>query len=147
MTHFRQPSLLTRSDLQIDWRPLFDLIERVNYSPHQRKQTIFFEPTIFTELTYLVSYGRFYFSKESTAEMLAEWSQYVCIYSNKYNKYLYLLMLFLPTYLPPDEHQYGFKLWFDDFLNLWAALPMQDSAQQFQYYLYIFSNLAKNAFG
>lgn len=79
--------------------------------------------------------------------MMAEWKDYLCIYSNKFSRYLYLFMLFLPLHLPPEEHDQGFRLWFEDFMRLWAAMPTQDTSYYYNYFLYLFSNLAKNAFG
>ncbi len=79
--------------------------------------------------------------------MLAEWGDYLCIYSNKFTRYLYLLMLFLPLHLPPSEHHLGWKLWFEEMMALWTALPTQDTSHHYNYFLYLFSSLAKSAFG
>ena len=122
-------------------------MERINHNRHVRKQTIYFDANLLQTVTNLVSASSFYFSSTSTADMLAEWRQYICIYSNKFTRYLYLFMLFLPMHLPPAEHHLGWRLWFDDFMALWIALPTQDTSHHYNYFLFLFSNLAKNAFG
>lgn len=141
-----KPYLINRNDLQLDWRSLYEHLEKTIYSTHQLKQTILVDPELATELLELAFHARLYFSKESTSEMLNDWRQYMCIYSNSFKKYCELFQHFLPTVLPLDIHQYGFKLWFDDFMNLWLQL----SHSQLDYNsccIQLFSNLAKFCIG
>lgn len=78
--------------------------------------------------------------------MLTAWRPLLCIYSNKYRKYISLLRSFLPTMLPPEEHNQGFKLWFDDFMALWTTLPNQEM-DEYGCYAHLFSLLARDALG
>lgn len=77
------------------------------------------------KLKQLICFARAYFSKNSTKEMLDEWKQYLCIHNEKYRRYMEYFSLFLPTLLPPEEHEFGFKLWLDDFIDMlnWSQVP------------------------
>lgn len=143
----RKPFFLTRDDLQLDWRPLYRLYHQLSSSPHLRKQTVYYEDKLLTEVTMFVTSARIYFPKEATGEMLADWRQFMCIYSSKFDRYLYLFMLFLPVVMPPEEHSFGWKLWFEDFMNLWLERPNQDHTSQNLFFLHIFSGIAKNGLG
>lgn len=48
--------------------------------------------------------------------------------------------------LPPEEHESGFKLWFDDFMTFWTALPNQE-LDQYGCYAQLFALLARDAIG
>ena len=50
-----------------------------------------------------------YFPVESTQEMLDEWRPLLCPFDESMNKGIAYLDLFLPTLLPPEQHQFGFK--------------------------------------
>ncbi|KAH7645848.1 proteasome activator complex subunit 4-like protein 2 [Dermatophagoides farinae] len=96
----RETKHITRLDLELDWRVLYTLYENITNS-------------------------KSYFSKDSTKEMLDEWKQYLCIHNEKYRLYMEYFSLFLPTLLPPEEHEFGFKLWLDDFIDMlnWSQVP------------------------
>ena len=142
-----KPRLLSRNDLQLEWKPLYDLLEKTSYSALSQKKILYFEPNFSTSLVALIERARIYFNANATSEMLSEWTQFMCIYSSvKYHKYLYLLRTFLPTLLPPEEHKFGHELWLKDLVNLWFALTKEDIVSHHDY-VKIFSDLAKNALG
>lgn len=138
--------LLSRSDLKLNWRQLFDLLELTQYSSHARKQTILFEPEFAAELKELTAYSRPYFATSATGEMLDDWKQYMCSYTDKFRKYLSRCKLFFPTMLPPEEHKRGFKLWFEPFMNMLLKEPNQEIDIQ-SCYNQLFSSLAQFAIG
>ena len=51
-----------------------------------------------------------YFSIESTQEMLDEWRPLLCPFDETMGKGIAYMELFLPTLIPPEHHQFGFKL-------------------------------------
>lgn len=81
--------------------------------------------------------------------MLSEWKQYLCVYSNKYAKYVHCLALFLPTLVHPDEHEFGFKLWFEDFIKQWSSSPTSGTNPKLmnQNNVFLFALLAQDANG
>ena len=72
MTITRKWEQLSRKDLTIHWRPLFDLYLRIN-DVHDRSSILApanMERGIFNTF---IKHARLYFSAESTKEMLDEW--------------------------------------------------------------------------
>ena len=140
--------MLSRNDLELDWRTFYRLVVQTYHSPHFRSKTLNFELVLCAELPKLICCARVYFSKESTSEMLTEWKQYLCIYSHiSYLKYMQLFSMFLPTLVHPEEHQFGFKLWFQDFMNHWLSLPKTTSRIIQEDFIFLFAQLAVDANG
>jgi proteasome activator subunit 4 len=69
-----------------------------------------------------VGYARLYFDTKSTAEMLEEWRTLICPFDMSMSYAFERFDLFLPTLLKENEIEHGFKLWLDEFLNLWFTL-------------------------
>ena len=62
-----------------------------------------------SNLTFLFPFFS-YFSVESTQEMLDEWRPLMCPFDVTMMKAMYFCELFLPTMLPPEHHDQGFRL-------------------------------------
>ncbi|KAM7381432.1 hypothetical protein PAMA_012322 [Pampus argenteus] len=92
---FSKKELLSRDDLQLPWRPLYDLYDRVVYSK--------------TEHLGLIWFPR-YFPASSTKEMLEEWRPLLCVFDMIMQKAVGNMELFLPTVMPPEEHCQGFQI-------------------------------------
>lgn len=50
-----------------------------------------------------------YFSEDSTQEMLDEWRPLLCPFDVKFAKAMFYFSLFLPTTLPPEKYDKGYK--------------------------------------
>ena len=50
-----------------------------------------------------------YFSDDATQEMLDEWRPLMCPFDITFAKAMQYFSLFLPTTLPPEKHDKGFK--------------------------------------
>ncbi|XP_067680549.1 proteasome activator complex subunit 4-like [Haliotis asinina] len=120
-TLLKKKELLTREDLVLPWRPLYDLVESVMYSQYEHHGLQLFPSNIENVLKSVVRYCRVYFSLESTAEMLEEWRPLICPFDVTVIKALNYLELFLPTSLPPEHYDKGYKLWFDELVQLWLS--------------------------
>ncbi|RXM29311.1 Proteasome activator complex subunit 4 [Acipenser ruthenus] len=70
----------------------------------------------------LVKSCRPYFPEDATKEMLQEWRPLLCPFDVTMQKAIGYFELFLPTTLPPELHQKGFKLWFDELMGLWVSV-------------------------
>src|SRR6185437_5798032 len=103
--------------------PLYNLFERISLSSYKRLQMLTAPDSLVRNLKILIFAARAYFSVESTQEMLDEWRPLICPYHNSMEKAMGYFKLFLPTLLPPEEHQFGFKLWFHEFMDIWIACP------------------------
>ncbi|KAJ8309114.1 hypothetical protein KUTeg_013988 [Tegillarca granosa] len=113
--------LLSREDLKLPWKPLYKLVESVAYSPYENHGLQLFPPNVESVLKSLITHCRTYFTSESTQEMLDEWRPLLCPFDVTNIKALHYFEFFLPTSLPPPLHDKGFKLWFQEFWNMWDS--------------------------
>ncbi|XP_034148172.1 proteasome activator complex subunit 4A isoform X4 [Esox lucius] len=137
----KKRELLSREDLELPWRPLYELQERILYSktehlglnwfPNSLRPRasskhvmikLFQRCTVENVLKTLVKCCRPYFPDSATQEMLEEWRPLLCPFDVTMQKAIGYFELFLPTTLPPQLHHKGFKLWFDELVSLWVAV-------------------------
>ena len=93
----------------------------------------------------LIRSCRPYFSVQSTQEMLDEWRPLLCPYDTVILKASAYLELFLPTLIPPESHDKGFKLWFEELLLLWKS--SQNTPSWEQNLISLFARLANDTIG
>lgn len=142
----KKRKLLSREDLVIDWKPLFALYERVTDNRYQRHRMMIVPQSLVNSVRNLVRACRAYFSVESTAEMLDLWSPLVCPYLKmSMQKAVANFQLFLPTLIPPESHDKGFKLWLDEFLAFWESFQTAPAWET--YLMWLFSRLAQDNIG
>uniref|UniRef100_A0AAY5KGG3 Proteasome activator Blm10 mid region domain-containing protein n=1 Tax=Esox lucius TaxID=8010 RepID=A0AAY5KGG3_ESOLU len=118
----KKRELLSREDLELPWRPLYELQERILYSKTEHLGLNWFPNTVENVLKTLVKCCRPYFPDSATQEMLEEWRPLLCPFDVTMQKAIGYFELFLPTTLPPQLHHKGFKLWFDELVSLWVAV-------------------------
>ncbi|XP_064483757.1 proteasome activator complex subunit 4-like [Ornithodoros turicata] len=141
----KKKELLSRNDLSIAWRPLYELYERALYSPYEHLGMLLLPSNFETSLKTLIRSCRTYFTVASTQEMLDEWTPLLCPFDVTMLKAISYFELFLPTTLPPEEHDRGFRLWLDKFLQLWQnshSLPLWENNL-----VWLFARLAQNNIG
>ncbi|XP_059159046.1 proteasome activator complex subunit 4B-like [Physella acuta] len=112
----RKKSLLSREDLILPWQPLYKIVkecskDKCNFYPAK------FEVTIKNTVIACTPY----FHENATQEMLDEWRPWLCPFDMSVIGGLQCLEIFLPTSLPPQLHNKGYKLWFDEFMDLWKS--------------------------
>ncbi|XP_065305913.2 proteasome activator complex subunit 4A-like [Dermacentor albipictus] len=141
----KKRELLSREDLSIEWRPLYELYERLLYSPYEHLGMLLLPVNLETNIKQLVRFCRTYFTVESTQEMLDEWEPLMCPFDVTMHKAMAYFELFLPTMLPPEQHDRGFKLWFDKFIGLWEN--SHNSPVWENNLVWLFARLAQNNIG
>ncbi|KAH8027892.1 hypothetical protein HPB51_011122 [Rhipicephalus microplus] len=141
----KKRELLSREDLSIEWRPLYELYERLLYSPYEHLGMLLLPVNLETNIKQLIRYCRTYFTVESTQEMLDEWEPLMCPFDVTMHKAMAYFELFLPTLLPPEQHDQGFKLWFDKFIGLWEN--SHNSPVWENNLVWLFARLAQNNIG
>ncbi|XP_069464332.1 proteasome activator complex subunit 4 isoform X2 [Ambystoma mexicanum] len=161
----KKKELLSRDDLQLQWRPLYEMLERIihsktehlglNWFPNSCRQglsstrcvmlTMLHRCSIESVLKTLVKTCRPYFPDNATAEMLEEWKPLMCPFDVTMQKAISYLDLFLPTTLPPELHCKGFKLWFDELMGIW--LSVQNLPQWESHLVNLFARLATDNIG
>ncbi|KAK7103315.1 proteasome activator complex subunit 4B-like [Littorina saxatilis] len=117
----KKDEVLSRDDLVLPWRPLYDLMEETVFSSLEQYGLQLLPASIDNTLKAVVRLCRTYFSDESTGEMLEEWRPMLCPYDVTVIRGLGYYELFLPTSLPPEKHHMGFKLWFQEMLDMWYS--------------------------
>uniref|UniRef100_A0A7N6BDN1 Proteasome activator subunit 4 n=1 Tax=Anabas testudineus TaxID=64144 RepID=A0A7N6BDN1_ANATE len=140
----KKRELLSREDLELPWRPLYELHDRILFSktehlglnwfpkyasvPYFFKHAcnlfccLFYYSSVESVLKTLVKSCRPYFPESATQEMLDEWRPLLCPFDVTMQRAISYFELFLPTTLPPELHHNGFKLWFDELINLWMSV-------------------------
>uniref|UniRef100_A0A8C5PB42 Proteasome activator subunit 4 n=1 Tax=Leptobrachium leishanense TaxID=445787 RepID=A0A8C5PB42_9ANUR len=118
----KKKELLSREDLQLPWRPLYEITERILYSKTEHLGLNWFPSAVESVLKTLVKACRPYFPDDATAEMLEEWRPLMCPFDVTMQKAFSYFELFLPTSLPPQLHCKGFRLWFDEMMGLWLSV-------------------------
>ncbi|XP_036816791.1 proteasome activator complex subunit 4B isoform X1 [Oncorhynchus mykiss] len=137
----KKTELLSREDLELPWRPLYELQDRILYSktehlglnwfPNSLRPRasskhvmikLFQRCSVENVLKTLVKSCRPYFPESATQEMLEEWRPLLCPFDVTMQRAIGYLELFLPTTLPPELHHKGFTLWFDELISLWVAV-------------------------
>ncbi|XP_061666558.1 proteasome activator complex subunit 4B isoform X2 [Syngnathoides biaculeatus] len=141
----KKKELLSREDLQLPWRPLHRLYEKVVHSKTEHLGLIWFPNSVDHILKALVKSCRPYFPASSTKEMLDEWRPLLCVFDAVMQKAIGTMELFLPTIMPPDEHRQGFRLWFDELMDLWLSVQNQPSWEG--HLVNLFARLANDNIG
>ncbi|XP_068183158.1 proteasome activator complex subunit 4A [Antennarius striatus] len=118
----KKRELLSRDDLELNWRPLYELYDSIVFSKTEHLGLNWFPESAESVLKTLVKSCRPYFSESATQEMLDEWRPLLCPFDVTMQRAISYLELFLPTTLPPELHHKGFKLWFDEFVSLWVSV-------------------------
>uniref|UniRef100_A0A3B4GPM2 Proteasome activator subunit 4 n=1 Tax=Pundamilia nyererei TaxID=303518 RepID=A0A3B4GPM2_9CICH len=118
----KKRELLSREDLELPWRPLYELYDRILFSKTEHLGLNWFPNSVESVLKTLVKSCRPYFSEAATQEMLDEWRPLLCPFDVTMQRAISYFELFLPTTLPPDLHHRGFKLWFDELVSLWVSV-------------------------
>ncbi|XP_046888598.1 proteasome activator complex subunit 4B-like [Hypomesus transpacificus] len=121
----KKKELLSRDDLELPWRPLYALCEKVFHSKTEHLGLIWFPNSLENLLKAMVKSCRLYFPASSTQEMLDEWRPLLCVFDVIMQKAVSYMELFLPTIMPPEEHAQGFRLWFDELMSLWVSVQSQ----------------------
>ena len=120
----KKKKLLTRDDLELEWRPLYKLWRFVDYSTYETCGLIYVPSDITKHIKNLVKACRSYFPLNATHEMLEEWKPWLCAYDTKMQDAFTMMDSFLPTDLPPEVAKtHGYGLWLDDIVKLWLTSP------------------------
>jgi proteasome activator subunit 4 len=113
--------LIKSDELQFDWRKFYEAYERLLFSETESLGLRFVPETLELHLSQAIVLARPHFALNATQEMLDEWRPMLCPFSASIQRAITYFNLFLPTTLPPEHHDKGFKLWFDEVLHLWLS--------------------------
>uniref|UniRef100_A0A6P7GVF6 Proteasome activator complex subunit 4B-like n=1 Tax=Diabrotica virgifera virgifera TaxID=50390 RepID=A0A6P7GVF6_DIAVI len=138
--------LLTRDDLQLEWRPLYDLcvkaMEKSKTEIGMYRYPSNFELTLF----HLIRSCKVYFPASATQEILDEFRPKMCIFNHsEIANTIKFLEIFLPNSTKPEEADISYKLWFEELMNLWDTC--QDDSSWENNIMWIMTGLARFQIG
>lgn len=142
----RKRYLIGSDELQLDWRPLYENYERLLFSETETLGLRFVPENLESNLSQAIRLARPNFPVEATEEMLEEWRPMLCPFSVSIQRAVSYLHLFLPTTLPPEQHDRGFKLWFDEIMHLWLNGKVCSASYESKFTL-LLSRLSSDCMG
>ena len=112
--------LIPRSQLIIDWKPLFELYKFWEDSSLSMRGLVKCQAGFKDQIKTIVKVCRGYFSDESTSEMLSRWSPMLCPADRSMSTATRYFSLFLPTTkdIPAEK---SWKLWLGMFQQFWQT--------------------------
>eukprot|EP00094_Tigriopus_californicus_P000230 TCALIF_00223-PA protein Name:"Similar to psme4 Proteasome activator complex subunit 4 (Xenopus laevis)" AED:0.06 eAED:0.06 QI:66/0.84/0.71/1/0.84/0.85/14/306/1826 len=141
----RRKELIPRSELTLDWRPYYDLYERIMFSPFEPVGLVLNPSSVGKNLRSLNRLVRAYFPPEATAQILIEIRPLMCPYDVTMGKAMAYAEMFLPSYDVQAIADQTYRLWFDEFMRFWDAChnspPWESSLMA------LFARLAENNIG
>lgn len=142
----KKKELLDRDDLQLPWKPLYELVKSIRYSKLAPLGLMKF-PNKFNDcIINIVKFARHYFPIEATEEMLLEWRPYMCPFDSVKVNAAYYFSRFLPTKLSGEEQVKGYKLWLPEFFDYWIHCT-QNIPSVAEEYTRLFMRLAESNVG
>lgn len=120
VTVLKKKYLLSRKDLQLDWKPLFDVYKHYEDSSGAMRGMIKGNLGLKSQIKSVVKFSRAYFPDSATQEMLDRWRPMLCPFDRSINTALKYFELFLPTSMdiPKDK---TYPLWHSEFMKLWES--------------------------
>ncbi|KAF5308174.1 hypothetical protein FQR65_LT06354 [Abscondita terminalis] len=114
--------LLSPDDLQLNWRPLYDLCVRITEKSHSDIGMYKYSASLEVVIESLIRICRLYFPVEATQEILDEFRPHLYPYDNTHiTSAIHYFELFLPIVTPPEKKHLGYELWLEEFLELWKV--------------------------
>ena len=112
--------LIPRSQLILDWVPLFELYQFWDDSSVSMRGLLKYQTGFKEQLRSVIKVCRGYFSDDSTREMLSRWTPLLCPADRSMSTATKYFCLFLPTTkdIPPDK---SWKLWLEMFHSFWQT--------------------------
>ncbi|XP_076235371.1 proteasome activator complex subunit 4A [Calliopsis andreniformis] len=118
----KKKGLISPDDLELPWRPLYELRQRVKTNGETFLGMYRFFSCVADTLNLLVHAVKVYFPLSTTQEILDELRPTLCpLDGTMISTSLEALEWFLPVQLPPKYHSLGHELWFNEFMTLWEV--------------------------
>ncbi|KYB26764.1 proteasome activator complex subunit 4 [Tribolium castaneum] len=114
--------LISRDELQLEWRPLYDLCIRVMEKSKTDIGMYRCFSTLEGTLMNVIRLARIYFPASATQEILDEFRPRLCPMSSPtILSAIQYLEIFLPVCVKPEEAAISYDLWFEELMTLWNA--------------------------
>ncbi|CAL4063532.1 unnamed protein product, partial [Meganyctiphanes norvegica] len=113
----KKKELLSPEDLELDWRPLYNLYDGLFYSSYNTIGMLMLPSNAEGVIKTMIRACRPYFPLSATAEILETVRPMMCPFDMMMQRAMMYLELFLPTHLPPCQAHQGYQLWLDELLG------------------------------
>ncbi|UJR24623.1 hypothetical protein I4U23_005997 [Adineta vaga] len=118
----RKTRLITRDDLIIDWRILYHWAQVIFTNKKKIHAVTILPKNIDVSMILCLRNCSPYFSATATQEILDLLRPQICPLTIDMYDTVKMFTMFLPTNLPSDLHQQGFKLWLSEFFTIWDTI-------------------------
>ncbi|KAF2365248.1 Proteasome activator Blm10 mid region [Trinorchestia longiramus] len=113
----KKVSLLTPDDLELQWKPLYDLHQRLFHNALAYQAMLKIPPQGESVINSLIRHCRPYFAPGTTEELLEEFLPKMCPFDEQMNRSIKYLDMFLPVIARHGGKLPKFHLWKDLFLD------------------------------
>lgn len=132
--------------MTLPWRPLYDLLKRMSKSKDIDMGMYQMFPYVEHQMSSLIMSVKRYFPIEATQEILDEFRPKIFpVDMRSMDCTVQCFEWFLPMELPPEHHDLGFKLWFQEFMELWDVLHNMPHWEN--NFVWLIANLANHNIG
>ncbi|XP_058802846.1 proteasome activator complex subunit 4A-like [Phymastichus coffea] len=118
----KKKEVLSPDDLQLPWKPLFDLCTDAFLQKYKLKRD---DPSLVSTLEGLIKDISPYFPPSATQEILDELMPKLCPLDAQSINQIFRAFSFLPVQLHPKYHSIGHELWLNEFMKLWKVYHNQ----------------------
>uniref|UniRef100_A0A1I7YJA7 BLM10_mid domain-containing protein n=1 Tax=Steinernema glaseri TaxID=37863 RepID=A0A1I7YJA7_9BILA len=126
-TLLSRKELLSRNDLVLEWRPLYELYVLVSYKNLEDDGLFLLPDRLKNTIESAIIACRTYFPKESTREILNEVRPCFCIWDDAAVRGITIGSLFLNTLMDKETTaEHGAGLWFDEFWHWYEAIEVNN---------------------
>ena len=118
-----KPYLLSKEDVQLNWKTLYDLFYRLKHSKSARLDLLIVPEKTKVIVKDLVKYSRRYFDLKATKSILNELRPYLCPSDMTMTSSTEGLETFLPfCAYTQEEREQSWMLWKKEFVSLWLSI-------------------------
>jgi proteasome activator subunit 4 len=114
--------LITREDLKVEWRPLFDLYREIAFKNLEEEGLILFPEGLKEKVENSITFLSDFFEDSATQEILDLIRPNFCPFDDIINEAVITATLFMPTSLKHEQHAaFGASLWAEEMYHWYAS--------------------------
>lgn len=114
--------LITREDLRVDWRPLYDLYREIAFKNLEEEGLILFPEGLKEKVENSITHLSDFFEDSATQEIMDLVRPDFCPFDDVIGNAVITATLFLPTVLKPEQHaEFGAGLWFEELYHWYES--------------------------
>ncbi|PAA46679.1 hypothetical protein BOX15_Mlig005545g5, partial [Macrostomum lignano] len=142
----KKRKLLSKQDLTLDWKPLYEVIKFYVYGKEKAHGLLQTSNSFVSTLLHdLASHSRRFFPLSAVSEIWEEFRWRLCPVSEKFNDALFFLNYLMPVSFNQAELPSALAVWLDEFLDLWHRHRRHETLEQEG--MHILARIAQRARG